>query len=100
LRPQCSNIISHKKATIPRNKLPKIPAAGAVYPPAAALPAALVADAEALLAAEDADEARLLAALDADEANEKAPEVALLTTLPSAELALARMLLIRLEMLL
>jgi len=88
---------SHKKATTTRNKLPNTPAAGAVYPPTAPLPAALVADAVALLAAEDAallaredtDEARLLAALVAEFKAEEAAAVALLTTLASAEVALA-----------
>jgi len=68
------------------------------------LPAALVAEAEALLATEDAaeeaEEAPLLAALDTDDKKDEAAEVALLTMLLSAEVALAWMLLIRLEMLL
>ena len=81
-----------------------MPVAGTVYPLATPLPAALVADEEAALAAEeateDAEEAMLLAAPDAEVMSEEAAEVALLTTLFSAELALDAILLIRLERLL
>ncbi|EXJ61351.1 uncharacterized protein A1O5_11909 [Cladophialophora psammophila CBS 110553] len=86
-------------ATIPKKRLPNTPAAGTAYP-FAVLPAAPVADAEALLAADEAEDAMLLAELEADVKKEDAAEVALFTRLFSAELALARRLLISLERLL
>lgn len=66
----------------------------------APFPEAPVAEAVALLAAEDAEDAALLAAPEAEVKNEEAAEVALLMALFSALEALARMLLISLEMLL